>query len=191
MMAPAVAKKKTPTKSSSAKSTGQRDATLHVDRIAVPSTSPAAQAREAVARDFAIEAARSLKDDKCSDVVVLDLRGHSQVTDFFVVATGTSDRQMRSAGDHVSDLGEKRGIKLHRHNLRESQAKWVVLDFVDIIVHVFEAETRRYYDIETLWTDATPVEWRRPGERDDTAETPAGPKPSRNRANLRSDDVLG
>lgn len=183
MMRPVAKKPSTP-------SSAARDASLHVDRIASPSISPAAQAREAVARDFAIEAARSLKDDKCSDVAVLDLRGHSQVTDFLVVATGTSDRQMRSAGDHVSDLGDKRGITLHRHNLRESKTNWVVLDFVDIIVHVFEAETRRYYDIETLWADAKPIEWRRPGERADNEPADPDKKPSRNRANLRSDDVL-
>ncbi len=177
-------------KKTSNKSSGPRDASLHVDRIATPTTSPAAQAREAVARDFAIEAARSLKDDKCTDVIVLDLRGHSQVTDFFVVATGTSDRQMRSAGDHVSDLGDKRGITLHRHNLRESKTNWVVLDFVDIIVHVFETETRNYYDIETLWADAKPIEWRRPGDRDDAETADPTKKPTRNRAGLRSDDVL-
>lgn len=177
-------------KKTSTTSSGQRDASLHVDRIAVPQ-SATARAREELARDFSITTARSLRDDKCTDVLVLDLRGHSHVTDFFVIATGTSDRQMRSAGDHVSDLGEKQGITLHRHNLREAQSKWVVLDFVDIIVHIFEAETRRYYDLETLWGDAQQIEWRRPGEITDADDSVApGAKPGRNRANLRSDDVL-
>jgi ribosome-associated protein len=112
------------------------------------------------ARAFAVEAARCLRDDKCENVVVLDLRGLSQVTDFFVIASGTSERQMRSAGQHVEDLGrDSHNMTAMHQNLRETDATWVVLDFVDVIVHVFEPETRMLYDLEMLWGDAPRVKW--------------------------------
>lgn len=130
------------------------------------------------AMSLAIEAARMLDDDKCEDVLVLDLRGHSQVTDFFVIGSGTSERQMRSAGMHVEEMGEGMGFALHRSNLKDREAKWLVLDFVDVIVHLFEPETRLFYDLEMLWGDVERMEWRRPGDGD------------RNRAGLRGDDVL-
>jgi len=164
-----------------------RDAALHVDRIGV-SSSPSAE-REHDAEAFAIRAARTLRDNKCEDVLVLDLRRRSQVTDFFVIASGSSDRQMRSAGQHVEEAGAEMGMPLYRSNLNEGGATWVVLDFVDVIVHIFEPQTRRFYDIEMLWGDADRLDWRRPGERAefDDRDPDAG---SRNRAGLRSDDVL-
>lgn len=141
---------------------------------------------------FAIDAARMLADDKCREVVVLDVRGCSQVTDFTIVATGTSDRQMKSAGEHIDKMGEKSGMRLYRHNLKEANPTWVILDFVDVVVHVFEPESRLYYDIEMLWGDAPRVAWERPADlkakRD--AEAEIEPMPTRNRAGLRRGEVL-
>ena len=145
-------------------------------------------ARSEATRLFCIEAARSLTDDKCEYVLVLDLRGRSQVTDFFVIASGTSDRQIRSAADHVADMASSRGISLYRSNLDESRANWIVLDFVDVVVHAMLPETRRYYDLELLWGDAPRVAWQRPGD------APSEARPSlpgeRNRAGLTERDVL-
>jgi ribosome-associated protein len=144
---------------------------------------------------FVIEAARLLADDKCRDVVVLDVRGRSQVTDFTIVATGTSDRQMKAAGEHVDKMSSKMGMQLYRHNLKEANPTWVILDFVDAVIHLFEPDSRLYYDIEMLWGDAPRVAWERPAdlkakrdaEKADEAEaTPA----SRNRAGLRRGEVL-
>lgn len=149
---------------------------------------------------FAVDAARLLTDDKCREVVVLDVRGRSQVTDFTVVATGTSDRQMKAAGEHVDKLGDERGMRLYRHNLRESNPTWVILDFVDVVVHVFEPDARLYYDIEMLWGDAPRVAWERAGDlkakRDARAAGAAdedgaeGAGMSRNRAGLRRGEML-
>ncbi len=127
-----------------------------------PKQPPRDPARAKAARAFAIDAARSLSDDKCEHVLVLDLQGRSQVTDFFVVATGASDRQLRSAGEHVADLGQQRSFTLFRSNMREPSQTWVLLDFVDVVVHVFSPEARAYYDLELLWGDAERVEWARP-----------------------------
>lgn len=142
-------------------------------------------AREAHALELAIAIARLLHDDKCEDVQVLDLRGRSQVTDYFVIASGTSQRQMRSAGLHAQELGEEQGFDAQNHNLNDKDSTWFILDFIDVVAHIFEHETRLFYDIEMLWGDAEAVEWRRAEDRDaDDASD------DRNRAGLRSDDVL-
>ena len=111
------------------------------------------------ARAFAIAAARSLRDDRCDDVLVLDLKGNSPVTAFFVIGSGTSPRQMRTAGRSVEELGESMDMAPFRHNLREHEPTWVIVDCVDVVVHVFEPETRAFYDLEMLWGDAERVAW--------------------------------
>ena len=128
------------------------------------------------ARRFAIDAARLLSDDKCDDIMVLDVRELSQVSDFLVVASGTSDRQIRSVQEHVVELGEQRGFPAFGAAGDEAST-WVIADFVDVVVHLFEPNTRAYYDLEMLWGDAPRVVWEREGD-------------DRNRARLRTDEVL-
>ncbi|MEM6334087.1 MAG: ribosome silencing factor [Planctomycetota bacterium] len=110
---------------------------------------------------FAIMAARELTDRKCENATVLDVRGLSQVCDFVVVATGTSDRQAKSAGHYVEDLGKALGFEKLASDA-DAQTKWVVVDFASVMVHVFEPATRAHYDLEMLWGDAVRVPWRRP-----------------------------
>lgn len=161
-----------------------RDESLHVDRSGIVRD----PAREELAKSFAIEVARQLQDDKCSDVVVLDLRGISQATDFFIVASGTSQRQMRSAGVHIEEYARSQQIKTISHNLNDRDSNWFVLDFVDVVVHIFEPETRAFYDLEMLWGDAAAVAWERPERNRDTGDAP--PSETRNRAGLRPGDVI-
>ncbi len=113
---------------------------------------------------LALEAARSLADDKCEEVVVLDVRQLSQVYDYMVIGSGTSDRQMRTAIDHVRESGEKSGHGVFRASVDE-RTTWCVLDMVDIVVHVFEPNTRAHYDLEMLWGEAERVEWERPDQK--------------------------
>jgi ribosome-associated protein len=113
--------------------------------------------------DFAVEASRLLRDDKCEDVVLLDVRGHSMVTDFVIIGSGTSERQMRSILQHVEDLGATRGFQAFRSNA-DDRASWVLVDFVDVVVHLFEPNTRAHYDLETLWPDAGRIQWERPDQ---------------------------
>lgn len=101
-----------------------------------------------------------LADDKCSDVVVLDVRGLSSITDFVVIGSGTSDRQMRSALQHTEDLGATIGHASFRSNA-DDRATWLLVDFVDVVVHVFEPNTRAHYDLEMLWGDAKRIRWER------------------------------
>ncbi len=155
-----------PDKPDPARDRDQRDAFLGISRheVRTGETVNADPEAEARARSFAIEAGRSLQDDKCEDVLVLDLRGLSQVTDFFVIASGTSHTQMRAAGQNVAELGAEHGFDPLKHNLREPNADWLIIDFVDVVVHVFEPETRLFYDLEMFWGDAPRLPWRRPGD---------------------------
>ena len=112
------------------------------------------------ARQFAVEVARMLADTRCHNVVVMDVTGLSPVTDYMVVATGTSPRQMRTACDDAEELGEPNG---HRPLSRseDGAGTWILMDFVDVVVHVFSQEARMYYDLDGLWGDAPRVTWAR------------------------------
>lgn len=127
-----------------------------------------APVRRSAALPFAIEAARLIADDRCEDVLLLDTRRLSPVTDYIVIGTGTSDRQMRSVLQHVEDLGKVHGHRAYGVNADE-RSTWLLTDFVDVTVHLFEPNTRAHYDLESLWGDAPRVEWRRDG-----APTPTG-----------------
>lgn len=114
-----------------------------------------------------------LRDDKCEHVVLLDVRGLSQVTDYVVIGSGTSDRQMNSALDDCRELGDEHGLPAHRTS-SDDRSTWLLADFVDVVVHLFEPNTRAMYDIEMLWGDAPRVPWRREGEAGGEAEGPSG-----------------
>lgn len=127
-----------------------------------PTSPPAVTARErqeAAARALAVAAAWSLHADKCQDVRVLDVRGLSSVADYYVLASGTSDRQMRGASDNAAELAGRLGHEVVRQDI-DDRTTWVVLDCVDVLVHVFEPATRAHYDLETMWGDAKAVDWR-------------------------------
>ena len=103
--------------------------------------------------------AESLDQDKCEDVMILDVRGVCQICDFIVLATGTSDRQMRAAPDHVEDAARERGEKVY-HRSGYEEGTWIVVDYVDVVVHLFSGEMRAYYDLESLWGDGVRVDWK-------------------------------
>ncbi len=124
------------------------------------SRSGTSTATEAEAHGFAVEAARLLADTKCEDVVVFDVRGLSHVTDFVVIGTGTSDRQMKSVAEDVEELGASQGFDRYGQE-RDDSTTWVVADFVEVVVHLFEPNTRAHYDLEMMWGDAPQVHWRR------------------------------
>ncbi len=94
---------------------------------------------------------------KAEDVVILDVRKLSSVTDYFVVATGTSEPHLRAVEDElVSRLRDEDGIAPNSTD-GSAQSSWLVLDFFDVIVHVMRAETREKYDLEGLWGEAPRV----------------------------------
>jgi len=107
---------------------------------------------------FALEAARLAVADKCQNVVLLDVKGLSPVTDYLVLATGTSGRQMASTADEIIQLGKDTDFRPLSSSGRQSET-WICVDFVDVLLHLFNADSRQYYDLESLWGDAKRVEF--------------------------------
>lgn len=108
---------------------------------------------------FACAAARIAASSKAEDVSVLDLRGLSNVADLFVLATGTSDRQMRAIlheiEEHARTVGRKPFATADRGG-----TTWLLADYVDVVIHLFDEEHREYYDLDDLWGDAPRLEWQ-------------------------------
>jgi ribosome-associated protein len=100
---------------------------------------------------------------KAHEVVVLDLRGISSATDYFVIAGGTSDVQVKAIAEHVVDELKKDSVR-PEHVEGLPGARWVLIDYVDFVVHVFHPQARQFYQLETLWGDAP--RWDAGGEAD-------------------------
>ena len=110
------------------------------------------------ALQFAIAAARVAAENKTADVEVLDLRGLSSFADFFVLGTGTSDRQMHAVVDRLEEHAKEIGRSPFK--VADSRdAHWILADYVDVVVHLFDVEHRDYYDLSGLWGDAPRIEW--------------------------------
>jgi ribosome-associated protein len=112
--------------------------------------------------EFARQVARLAADNRAEDVVILDLRELSAIADFFVIATGTSDRQMRAIADQVEEYGARIGQRVYGRSGYEN-ATWLLVDYVDVVLHLFDAERREYYDLELLWGDAPRIDWQQAG----------------------------
>ena len=90
---------------------------------------------------------------KATDITILSLKGVSDMTDYFVIASGTSDAHVRGLADGVLDAMQDAGLDTH-HVEGLTHGRWVLLDFVDVVVHLFHPETRAFYQLERLWQDA-------------------------------------
>jgi ribosome-associated protein len=110
------------------------------------------------AKEFAMAAARIAQERHCTAILVLDLRGLSPATDYFVIATGTSNRQMQTVADEITQAGREQGMSRFGRAGYE-QARWILLDFVNVVVHLFDPEYRQYYDLEMLWGDAERIDY--------------------------------
>ena len=105
-------------------------------------------------------AARTARDHKARDIVVLDMRGLHPLYDYFVLCTGASRRQIHTLAEEIDDA--LRGVGDSRMGIEGYQAsKWVVQDYGDVLVHVFDPDTRAYYSLEELWADAPRIDWER------------------------------
>ncbi len=111
-------------------------------------------------RDFSMAAAQLCFDRHCENITLLDVRGLSSVTDYILIASGTSDRQIRAVAKEIADAGDEHGMSRIGRD-EDGDSKWVVLDFVDLVVHLFEPATRAFYDLEMLWGDGKKVGWQR------------------------------
>ena len=108
-------------------------------------------------RDLAIQAAEAALGKKALDVIILDLSGLTFIADYFVICSGESTTQVKAIAEFIEQEFAKKRVKplgvegaAHSH--------WILLDYGDVIVHVFEKETRAYYNLEKLWMDAKTIE---------------------------------
>jgi ribosome-associated protein len=119
-----------------------------------------------------LEAARAAADKKAERIVILDVSALLVITDYFLICSGSNERQVRTIADDV----ERRMAEAHRmkpaRREGERESHWVVLDYVDFVVHVFLNRERDYYDLERLWSDApvVPSEHWEDGHEPATAE---------------------
>ncbi|MCK4913452.1 MAG: ribosome silencing factor [Planctomycetes bacterium] len=104
-------------------------------------------------KKFVLAAAKLAKELHCTDVVALDLRGISPATDYFLIATGTSSRQMQTVADEISQLARADGLERFG-KAGYQQGRWILLDFFDVVIHLFDSEYRDYYNMDMLWGDA-------------------------------------
>ncbi len=91
---------------------------------------------------------------KGEDIVVLDLRGISSVSDFFIITTGNSSVHVKAIADEIREKMKKEKKIIPWHAEGYEARKWILLDYVDIVVHIFDSDTRSYYMLEKLWEDA-------------------------------------
>lgn len=112
------------------------------------------------ALDRAALCARIGEENKAKNVLVLDMRGITPLYDFFVLLTGASRRQIHTIAEEID--ATMRALGDERLSIQGYQAsRWVVQDYGDVVVHVFDAEAREYYNLEELWADAPRVDWKR------------------------------
>ncbi len=104
------------------------------------------------------EAIAACREKKAEGITILELEeGSGAFTDYFVVCNGTNPRQVQAISDEVEERLEKNGLRA-THTEGYKQAEWVLLDYVDIVVHIFSEKARRYYDLERLWKSAKKLE---------------------------------
>jgi ribosome-associated protein len=128
-------------------------AAAHGDESAGVTTLP--QADEGL--DARIEnTLRAASDKKAIDLVVLDLRPVATFTDYFVIASGTNVRQVQAIADEITERLKRDGTRAERIEGYRT-AEWVLVDYGDFIVHIFEEKARRFYDLERLWREGTRV----------------------------------
>jgi len=116
-----------------------------------------AEPRPDHARVRALAAARVAEETRGTDVHVLDLRGLTDVFDYFVLATGASRRQIHAMADEIEQVMKKELHDTRRGVEGYEEGRWIVLDYGDVVVHLFDAEAREYWDLEQLWSGCKSV----------------------------------
>ncbi len=108
-------------------------------------------------REKAFLCARALLDRKAIDLVILEVKALSSFTDYFLICSGNSDRQVQAISSHLEEKLGKEGI--HPLGIEgKREGRWVLMDYGDVVVHIFFHPVREFYDLERLWSEATQVE---------------------------------
>ena len=114
---------------------------------------PGSATYPAGSRAIALAAARAAAAKQADDVAILDVHGLIVITDYFVICSGRSEPQVKTIVEEVEKAVRELGERPIRRE-GDAEARWVLLDYVDVVVHVFAEEEREYYDLERLWRDA-------------------------------------
>lgn len=117
------------------------------------------------ARRKAVLCARVLSRFKASDIVLLEVAGLSSFTDFFLICSGKSSRQVQGISDNLESSLKEWGIKPMGTEGR-AEGHWILMDYSDVVVHIFYEPIRHFYDLESLWSEAAPVAWEEGSEWD-------------------------
>lgn len=134
------------------------------------------KAQQAVEGSEIVSAAAHFADDKKAEsIVALDLRGLANFTDYFVICTGRTDRQVKAIHDAVREGVKERFGLLPDRTEGENERAWLLLDYGDVVVHIMQPDVREYYRLEQLWQDAQAVELGLPAA---SAQPVAGGGPS-------------
>jgi len=112
---------------------------------------------EEISQDHALIAAEGADEARALDIVVLDMRALTAVCDYFVICHGRSAIHIRSVADEIEEAMQRRQLARH-HREGRAQATWIVLDYIDVVVHVFTEEARNFYALERLWGDAPRIQ---------------------------------
>jgi len=113
------------------------------------------------ARKLALLCRKIADDKKAENIVTLDVRKLSTVTDFFVIMSATSEPHMRAIADEISEKVEIETGERPRAVDGTIRGNWVVMDYVDVIIHIMRSDTRQHYDLEGLWSDAPRLRGRK------------------------------
>ena len=126
--------------------------------MALTMTQPAVRTSPNRSLELALAAAREAEDNRGQDILVLDMREQTSAFDFFVIATGTSNRQLRAMSDAIDDVLQKQ-LGHRRLGLEGYQdSHWILLDYGSVIIHLFDSKQRDYYRLEDLWAGAPRIE---------------------------------
>lgn len=130
---------------------------MGIETISSVSESIGSSANPGRSLQLALAAAQTAEENQGQDIVVLDMRQLSPLFDYFVIATGTSRRQLHAMSEEIDhkledDLGDKRqSVEGYQ------ESRWILLDYGTVVIHLFEQESREFYALEQLWGEAKPV----------------------------------
>lgn len=111
-------------------------------------------------KDLAIQVARAALEKKAENIIILDVEKRLIITDYFIICSGLNVIQVQSISEFIQESLKKEGYRPVRVE-GDGQSGWVLLDYLDVVVHVFSAEQRDYYQLERLWKDSSIIEWQR------------------------------
>lgn len=108
-------------------------------------------------KETALMAVNALEDKKAEDIRIIDISDISTIADYFIIADGSNRSQIQAMADNVSEVLGRAGVTLRQMEGYQN-ANWILMDFQDVIIHIFDRENRLFYDLERIWRDGVPTD---------------------------------